>query len=109
MTSLARKEVGNATAGEVIVVDLQAEKLIGDVTAMAEEDVLSMQIAEMRRVMERNKKRDGQKIVFIEGRNERLRKEMRYRLKMEYPTAEAENASQVRYGNYATEVTVRKQ
>ena len=109
VTSLARKEVGNATAGEVIVVDLQAEKLIGDVTAMAEEDVLSMQIAEMRRVMERNKKRDGQKIVFIEGKNERLRKEMRDRLKMEYPTAEAENASQVRYGNYATEVTVRKQ
>lgn len=107
-TTLAKRVVETTAQEEPIVVDLHADKLIGDVSGMQAEEILSLQIAEMRKVMEKNKKRDGQRIVFIDGRGDRLRKELRFRIKMEYPTAEIEDASYAQYGGGATEVTIRR-
>lgn len=108
VTSLTPRKSAEKEAGEELVIDLQSEKLMGDMSAMSTEEVLSLQIAEMRRVMERNKKRDGQKIVFLDSRNDRLRKDLRFRIKMEYPTTTIEDASYARYPGGATEVTIHR-
>ncbi len=108
VTSLTLKKPAEKEAGEVLVVDLQSDKMLGDVSAMSAEEVLSLQIAGMRRVMERNKKRDGQKIVFLDNRNERLRKDLRFRIKMEYPTTTIADASYAIYPGGATEVTIHR-
>ncbi|MDE7380866.1 MAG: DUF2027 domain-containing protein [Muribaculaceae bacterium] len=90
-----------------IEVDLHINELTDTTAGMEPKDMLMLQLEFVRRTMELNKKRKGQKIIFIHGKGEGvLRKEVLNLLKREYPTADLQDASFREYGFGATLVTV---
>jgi hypothetical protein len=91
----------------LIEVDLHIAELVDTTAGMEAKDMLALQIDTMRHVMEQNKRRIGQKIVFIHGKGDGvLRKEVLKVLGHEYPKAEVQDASFREYGFGATLVTI---
>lgn len=91
----------------LIEVDLHIGELTDSLAGMEPKDMLEMQLAEVRRQMNENSKRIGQKLVFIHGKGEGvLRKAVLDLLKKEYPKAELQDASFREYGFGATLVTI---
>lgn len=93
---------------ETVVVDLHAERLIGNTSNWESADIKLHQLEKVRRTMRSHRKQKGLKIVFVHGKGDgKLREEVQKMLKKEFGC----NPYDARYAEYgmqgATEVVVR--
>ncbi len=93
---------------EIIEVDLHINELLDNSAGLSNADILNYQMEKFREVMEANKNKKGQKIVFIHGKGEGvLRKALLDELKQKYKSFPVQDASFREYGFGATLVTIR--
>ena len=93
---------------EIIEVDLHINELVDSTAGMSNGDMLQLQLDKFHAVIDENKNRKGQKIVFIHGKGEGvLRKEIEKELKTRYKTYYFQDASFREYGFGATMVTIK--
>lgn len=91
----------------LIEVDLHINELLDSTAGMDNAAMKQVQLDTVRRVMNDNKRRIGQKIVFIHGKGDGvLREAVRSLLRREFPAAEWQDASFREYGFGATLVTI---
>lgn len=91
----------------LIEVDLHIGELTDTLMGMEPKDMLALQLDAVRKHMNDNSRRIGQKLVFIHGKGEGvLRKSVLELLKKEFPKAELQDASFREYGFGATLVTI---
>ncbi|MPN20443.1 hypothetical protein SDC9_167822 [bioreactor metagenome] len=92
----------------MIEVDLHINELLDSTTGLSNADMLQVQLDKFHAVIEENKNRKGQKIVFIHGKGEGvLRKELEKLLKTRYKSYYFQDASFREYGFGATMVTIK--
>ena len=105
----APKSVSKASNNpSVIEVDLHIHELLDNTSGMTNGEMLEYQLGVFRRTMEENRKRIGQKIVFIHGKGEGvLRRAIETELKTKYKNCTFQDASFREYGFGATMVTIR--
>lgn len=100
---------GSHAPAEPVEVDLHIHELTDTLAGLQPADMLEMQLREVRNTMEANRKRIGQKIIFIHGKGEGVLRNALYKLiKKEYPSAELQDASFREYGFGATQVTIHQ-
>lgn len=93
---------------EKIEVDLHINELLDNTSGLSNADMLKVQIDKFKSTLEENKRRKGQKIVFIHGKGEGiLRNEIVKLLKTQYKSYQYQDASFREYGFGATMVTIR--
>ena len=91
----------------LIEVDLHINELLDSISGMQPADILERQLDEVRKTMNANSRRIGQKIVFIHGKGEGvLRNAVIKLLKKEFPKAEIQDASFREYGFGASLITI---
>lgn len=91
----------------LIEVDLHINELLDSTAGMDNTAMLQHQLDVVRKVMNDNRRRIGQKIVFIHGKGEGvLRKAVLALLRKEFPKSETQDASFREYGFGATLVTI---
>lgn len=94
---------------DIIVQDLHIAALLDNLNGLSNSDMLNVQLDKFREVMEANKKKLGQKIVFIHGKGEGvLRRALLDELKRKWPRCDAQDASFQEYGYGATQVTIKQ-
>lgn len=92
----------------IIEVDLHINQLLDTTAGLNNADLLNLQMNKFREVLEENKHKKGQKIVFIHGKGEGvLRKSLLDELKSKYKSYSVQDASFKEYGFGATLVTIR--
>lgn len=92
-----------------IEVDLHIHALTDTIAGLTNTDMLTMQLDTVEAVMRDNRRRIGQKIIFIHGKgNGVLRHAVLDLLRRKYPSAELQDASFAEYGFGATLVTVHQ-
>lgn len=92
----------------MIEVDLHITELLDTTAGMSNAEILNYQLDKFREVMEQNKHKRGQHIVFIHGKGDGvLRKAVIDELKHKYPTCRYQDASFQEYGFGATMVTIK--
>lgn len=90
-----------------IEVDLHIGELVDSTTGLDNSDMLGIQLDVAERTMSSNRRRIGQKIVFIHGKGEGvLRNALLKMIRRKYPKAGIEDASFQKYGFGATEITI---
>lgn len=96
-------------AAKIIVeIDLHINELLDTTAGMSNADILEVQLAKFRDVMEQYKSKKGQKIVFIHGKGEGvLRNAVLQELKTKYKNCPFQDASFKEYGFGATMVTIK--
>ena len=95
--------------GEIIVQDLHIAELLDNLSGLSNTDMLNCQLDKFREVMEANKNKVGQKIVFIHGKGEGvLRRALLDELRRRYPRCAVQDASFREYGFGATQVTIHR-
>jgi len=93
---------------ETIEIDLHINELLDTTAGLSNAAMLQCQLDKFHEVLNENKNRKGQKIVFIHGKGEGvLRKEIEKLLKTQYKTYYFQDASFREYGFGATMVTIR--
>lgn len=93
---------------EVIEVDLHIDELLDDTHGMGNSEILNYQLDKFREVMEANKQKREQKIVFIHGKGDGvLRKTILDELRRKYSNCRCQDASFQEYGFGATMVTIK--
>jgi hypothetical protein len=93
---------------EKIEVDLHINQLLDTTAGLSNAAMLQCQLDKFHEVLNENKNRKGQKIVFIHGKGEGvLRKEIEKLLKTRYKTYNFQDASFREYGFGATMVTIK--
>ncbi len=93
---------------EIIEVDLHINALLDTTAGLSNADMLGYQMETFHRILEENKNRKGQKIVFIHGKGEGvLKTEIYKQLKSRYKTYYFQDASFREYGFGATMVTIK--
>ncbi|MDE6026679.1 MAG: Smr/MutS family protein [Muribaculaceae bacterium] len=93
----------------LIEIDLHIYELVDTTAGMDNYAMLQFQLDTVRKTMKSHSRRIGQKIVFIHGKGDGvLRKEVRALLAKEYASCDVQDASFLKYGFGATEVTVRQ-
>lgn len=93
---------------DVIEVDLHISALLDNTTGLSNAVLMNTQLTEFRTIMERNKNKQGQKIVFIHGKGEGvLREAIIKELRHRYRTCTYQDASFREYGFGATLVTIQ--
>jgi len=93
---------------DVIEVDLHINELLDTTAGLSNAAMLQCQLDKFHEVLDENKNRKGQKIVFIHGKGEGvLRKEIEKLLKTRYKTYYFQDASFREYGFGATMVTIK--
>lgn len=98
----------NNKKSSIIEIDLHIHELLDNTTGMNNGEMLEYQLGVFRRTMEENRKRIGQKIVFIHGKGEGvLRRAIETELKTKYKNCTFQDASFREYGFGATMVTIR--
>jgi len=98
-----RKEVQ-----DVLEVDLHINELLDSTAGMSNGEMLQCQLDKFHAVIEENKNKKGQKIVFIHGKGEGvLRNEIEKLLKTQYKAYYFQDASFREYGFGATMVTIK--
>jgi len=103
-TPIVKRSVKN----EVIEVDLHINELLDNTANMSNKEILDYQLEEFHKVLEENKNKKGQKIVFIHGKGDGvLRKAILDELKHKYKTYQSQDASFKEYGFGATMVTIK--
>jgi hypothetical protein len=92
----------------VVEVDLHIHQLMDSTAGMTNTDILAVQLGKFRQIMEENKNKKGQKVVFIHGKGEGvLRNAILSELKLKYKDFPVQDASFKEYGFGATMVTVK--
>jgi hypothetical protein len=92
----------------IIEVDLHISQLLDSTAGMSNTDILNVQLDKFRKIMEENRNKKGQKIVFIHGKGEGvLRNAVLSELKLKYKDFPVQDASFREYGFGATMVTVK--
>lgn len=105
-SSSARQSANSSS--KIIEIDLHIHELLDNTSGMTNGEMLEYQLGVFRRTMEENRKRIGQKIVFIHGKGEGvLRRAIETELKTKYKNCLFQDASFREYGFGATMVTVR--
>ncbi len=93
---------------EIIEIDLHINELLDSTAGMSNGEMLQCQLDKFHAVIDENKNRKGQKIVFIHGKGEGvLRTEIEKLLKSRYKTYYFQDASFREYGFGATMVTIK--
>jgi hypothetical protein len=96
------------TTTEIIEVDLHINELLDTTAGLSNAAMLQCQLDKFHEVLDANKNRKGQKIVFIHGKGEGvLRKEIEKLLKTRYKAYYFQDASFREYGFGATMVTIK--
>lgn len=91
-----------------LVIDLHADELLETTAGMNAADILHYQLDVFKRTMDENKKKKGQKIVFIHGKGEGvLRHALVHELNYRYKSCTYQDASFQEYGYGATQVTIK--
>lgn len=91
-----------------IIVDLHADEVLETTQGMNSADILHYQIDYFKKIMDENKKKKGQKIIFIHGKGEGvLRQALVHELNYRYKNCTYQDASFQEYGYGATQVTIR--
>ena len=94
---------------DIIVQDLHIAELLDNLSGLSHTDMLNVQLDKFREVIEANKRKIGQKIVFIHGKGEGvLRRALLEALKKKWPQFDVQDASFQEYGFGATQITIRK-
>ncbi|MDL2222899.1 DUF2027 domain-containing protein [Bacteroidales bacterium OttesenSCG-928-M11] len=92
----------------IIEVDLHINQLLDTTAGMNNADILNVQLDKFREVIEANKTKKGQKIIFIHGKGEGvLRKSITDELNHKYKQFSVQDASFKEYGFGATLITIR--
>lgn len=91
-----------------LVIDLHADELLETTAGMNAADILHYQLDVFKKTMDENKKKKGQKIVFIHGKGEGvLRHALVHELNYRYKSSTYQDASFQEYGYGATQVTIK--
>lgn len=91
-----------------LVIDLHADELLETTAGMNAADILHYQLDVFKKTMDENKKKKGQKIVFIHGKGEGvLRHALVHELNYRYMSCTYQDASFQEYGYGATQVTIK--
>ena len=91
-----------------LVIDLHADELLETTAGMNAADILHYQLDVFKKTMDENKKKKGQKIVFIHGKGEGvLRQALVHELNYRYKSCTYQDASFQEYGYGATQVTIK--
>lgn len=91
-----------------LVIDLHADELLETTAGMNAADILHYQLDVFKKSMDENKKKKGQKIVFIHGKGEGvLRHALVHELNYRYKSCTYQDASFQEYGYGATQVTIK--
>ena len=91
-----------------LVKDLHADELLETTAGMNAADILHYQLDVFKKTMDENKKKIGQKIVFIHGKGEGvLRHALVHELNYRYKSCTYQDASFQEYGYGATQVTIK--
>ena len=91
-----------------LVIDLHADELLETTAGMNAADILHYQLDVFMKTMDENKKKKGQKIVFIHGKGEGvLRHALVHELNYRYKSCTYQDASFQEYGYGATQVTIK--
>lgn len=94
-------------SSDLIEVDLHIDALLPDTRGLDNHDMLDIQMAHVRTVMEQNARKQGLRIVFIHGVGAGvLKSELRRFLERQYPKCPFQDASFCEYGFGATMVTI---
>ncbi len=100
--------IKRSQVAEVIEVDLHINELIDSTSGLTNGDMLQLQLDKFHEILDQNKNRKGQKIVFIHGKGEGvLRNEIEKLLKTRYKDYYFQDASFREYGFGATMVTIK--
>ena len=92
----------------IIEIDLHINQLLDSTAGMNNTEIIAVQLNKFSQVMEENKNKKGQKIVFIHGKGEGvLRSAILSELKLKYKNLPVQDASFKEYGFGATMVTIR--
>lgn len=92
----------------ILVIDLHADELLETTAGMNAADILHYQLDVFKKTMDENKKKKGQKIVFIHGKGEGvLRHALVHELNYRYKSCTYQDASFQEYGYGATQVTIK--
>lgn len=93
--------------GEIIEVDLHIDAIIDNTANLSNGEMLQIQLARFKHVMEENMSKKGQRIVFIHGvGNGTLKTEVRKTLDRQYRKCNYQDASFKEYGYGATMVVI---
>ena len=91
-----------------LVIDLHVDELLETTAGMNAADILHYQLDVFKKTMDENKKKKGQKIVFIHGKGEGvLRHALVHELNYRYKSCTYQDASFQEYGYGATQVTIK--
>ena len=91
-----------------LVIDLHADELLETTAGMNAADILHYQLDVFKKTLDENKKKKGQKIVFIHGKGEGvLRHALVHELNYRYKSCTYQDASFQEYGYGATQVTIK--
>ncbi|MCQ2228445.1 MAG: DUF2027 domain-containing protein [Bacteroidales bacterium] len=97
----------NSKPGDIIEVDLHIEAILDSTANISNGELLQIQIARFKHVMEENINKKGQRIVFIHGvGNGVLKTEVRKTLERQYRKCNYQDASFKEYGYGATMVVI---
>ena len=93
---------------EIVEIDLHIDSLLDDTKGMSNSEILNYQLDKFREVIEANKDKREQKIVFIHGKGDGvLRKAILDELKRKHSNYRYQDASFQEYGFGATMVTIK--
>lgn len=100
--------INKSITPDIIEVDLHIDELLDTTAGLSNAAMLQCQLDKFHAVIDENKSRKGQKIVFIHGKGEGvLRKEIEKLLKTRYKSYYFQDASFREYGFGATMVTIK--
>ncbi|MCC8147066.1 MAG: DUF2027 domain-containing protein [Bacteroidales bacterium] len=101
-------EVKKEKKQSIIEVDLHINQLLDNTSGLSNTDMVNLQLDKFREVIEENKNKKGQKIVFIHGKGEgTLRNAILQELKSKYKNFPVQDASFKEYGFGATMITIK--
>lgn len=99
---------GQSGKNGIIEVDLHIDSLLDDTHGMSNSEILNYQLDKFREVIEANKEKREQKVVFINGKGDGvLRKAIIDELKRKHSNYRYQDASFQEYGFGATMVTIK--
>ena len=91
-----------------LVVDLHADEVLETTAGMNSADILHYQMDIFKKTMDENRKKKGQKVIFIHGKGEGvLRQTIIHELNYRYKSCTYQDASFQEYGYGATQVTIK--
>ena len=91
-----------------LVVDLHADEVLETTAGMNSADILHYQMDIFKKTMDENRKKKGQKVIFIHGKGEGvLRQTIIHELNYRYKSCTYQDASFQEYGYGTTQVTIK--